>query len=273
MTVIHTACLLLQMVPNTLPKSPTWGKPPDTLALKTDEVHVWRADLGQKGFVQPLLSTLTADERARAARFYFEKDREHFIIARGVLRNILSRYLQIAPERIRFHYLSHGKPAVAWQNASVSGGGKMLSFNVSHSHGLALYAVTHGREVGIDVEYIRPNLDSLGIAERFFSSQEVADLLTLPTAHQHRAFFTCWTRKEAFVKAKGGGLSIPLGQFDVSLLPDQPAQLRETKWNPQEAKCWSLKELHPGEGYVGALVVESPPETFETWDLKCWQWD
>jgi 4'-phosphopantetheinyl transferase len=142
-----------------------------------------------------------------------------------------------------------------------------LGFNLAHSHELALYAITRGREVGIDLERIRSNLVDEQIAERFFSPREVVVLRGLPTHRQREAFFNCWTRKEAYVKAKGQGLSIPLDQFDVSLAPGEPAALLSTQWHPQEASRWSLQKLNPGCGYVAALAVEG-----HDWQVKCWQW-
>lgn len=241
----------------------SWYPPPKVLMLGGDEVHVWRASLSlTASSVQSLQQTLAADEQARADRFHFQRDREHFIIARGVLRAILGCYLRREPSQLRFCYNSHGKPVLAKES-----GGDVFRFNVSHSHGLALYAVTRGREVGVDLEHIRPHLDLIEIAERFFSPREVAVLRALPPRMQTYAFFSCWTRKEAYIKAKGEGLSIPLDQFDVSLAPGEPAALLHTQWDDQEASRWSLRELNPGPGYVAALAVFG-----HHWRLKCWQW-
>ncbi|MGD0652454.1 MAG: 4'-phosphopantetheinyl transferase superfamily protein, partial [Verrucomicrobiia bacterium] len=204
---------------------PPWRSPPETLVLGCDEVHVWRATLDQTpSQIQSFLHNLAADEQARAERFYFEKDREHFIAARGVLRAILGGYLNRPPECLSFCYNSHGKPALAGESD-----GDAIRFSVSHSYGVALYAVTRGREVGIDIERIRFDLEVAEIAERFFSRREVAMLRTLPTEVQREAFFRCWTRKEAYIKARGEGLSLPLDQFDVSLAPGEPAAVLGTQ--------------------------------------------
>jgi 4'-phosphopantetheinyl transferase len=233
------------------------------LVLGCDEVHVWRATLDQTPTqIQSFLHNLAADEQARAERFYFEKDREHFIVARGVLRAILGCYLNRVPEGLSFCYSSHGKPALARESD-----GYAIRFSVSHSHGVALYAVTRGREVGIDVERIRSDLEVAEVAERFFSRREVAMLRTLPTEAQRQAFFRCWTRKEAYIKARGEGLSLPLDQFDVSLAPGEPAALLATQQDPSEASRWFLQELTPGPGYEAALAVEG-----HGWRLTCWQW-
>lgn len=177
-----------------------------------------------------MLRVLSADERERAARFHFLKDREHFIAARGLLRLLLSRYLDLPPQQLSFSYSPYGKPALAGERDCTS-----LRFNVSHSHGVALYAFTLEREVGVDVEYIRQDVVGESIAEHFFSAQEVTSLRALPAGVQPQAFFNCWTRKEAFIKARGEGLSFPLDQFDVSLVPGEATALISTRNDPQEA--------------------------------------
>jgi 4'-phosphopantetheinyl transferase len=242
---------------------PPWIFPPGILVLGCDAVHVWRATLDQTpSQIQGFLHTLAPDEQARAERFYFERDREHFIVARGVLRAILGGYLDRAPEYLSFCYGSHGKPALAGESD-----GDTIRFSVSHSHGVSLYAVARGREVGIDLELIRADVGALEIAERFFSQREVAMLRALPTEAQRQAFFRCWTRKEAYIKAQGEGLSMPLDQFDVSLTPGEPAAILGTQRNPSEASRWSLHELAPAPGYVAALAVAG-----HGWHLARWQW-
>ena len=242
---------------------PPWRTPPEMLMLGSEEVQVWRATLDQTpSQVQSFLHNLAADEQARAEQFYFERDREHFIVARGVLRAILGGYLNRAPECLSFCYSSHGKPSLAGDSD-----GDTIRFNVSHSHGVALYAVTRGREVGIDLERIRFDLAVAEIAERFFSPREVATLLELSTEAQREAFFRCWTRKEAYIKARGEGLFLPLDEFDVSLAPGEPAAVLSTQRDPSEASRWSLQELTPAPGFVAALAVAG-----HGWRLTCWQW-
>jgi 4'-phosphopantetheinyl transferase len=233
------------------------------MVLGGSEVHVWRAYLDAPT-QQPdsYLHTLAADERTRAERFYFQKDRDRFITAHGVLRAILGLYLNRAPKPFSFCYSSHGKPALACES-----GADAIRFNMSHSHGMALYAVTRGREVGIDLEFIRCDLEAEQIAERFFSRSEIATLQALPPSLRKYAFFLCWTRKEAYIKARGEGLSIPLNQFDVSLIPGEPAALLSTQPNVDEALRWSLQELTPGSGYAAALAAEG-----RGWTLSFWQW-
>jgi 4'-phosphopantetheinyl transferase len=233
------------------------------LVLGRDEIHVWRASLDQTpSRIQSFLRNLAADERARAARFHFERDREHFIVARGVLRTILGGYLNRVPECLSICYGSHGKPALAGQSDADA-----IRFSVSHSDGVAVYAVTRGRELGIDVERIRFDLAVVEIAERFFSRREVAMLRALPTEGQHQAFFRCWTRKEAYIKARGEGLSLRLDEFDVLMPPGQPVAVLATQRDPSEASRWSFQELTLDPGYAAALAAEG-----HGWRLACWQW-
>jgi 4'-phosphopantetheinyl transferase len=240
--------------------NPSWCFAPALISFEKDEVHVWRASLDvEMSRLKILRSTLSADEQAKAGRFYFQTDRDRFIVARGLLRTILGRYLGLKPSQLQFSYSPYGKPALA-SEFSVAG----LRFNLSYSDELALYAITHGREIGIDIERIRPELAQEGIAERFFSPREVVALRNLPADVQPEAFFTCWTRKEAYAKARGPGLELPLDQFDVSLTPGQPASLL---CEPGEPFHWSIRELFARPGYVAAIAVEG-----NEWQLRCWQW-
>jgi 4'-phosphopantetheinyl transferase len=239
-----------------------WSAPPAHLSLRHDEVHVWRADLSQMlASVASCCQLLTPDEYQRAEKFRFAKDRERFILARGLLRTILSHYLHLRPEQLRFSYNAWGKPSLA-QHC-----GGALRFNVSHAHELALYGITSGREIGLDLEHMREDMDCEQIAERFFSRREVEMLRALPASQRTVAFFNCWVRKEAYIKAKGQGLSLPLDDFDVSLSPGEPAALLSMRDDTQELLRWSLRELKPGLGYVAAVAAEG-----SDWRLRCWQW-
>jgi 4'-phosphopantetheinyl transferase len=245
------------------PSDQGWDAPPAALTLSNHDVHVWRTSLElNTDHVRRLRQTLSADEIVRAERFHFERDRRHFIVARGVLRMILSRYLGLGPHQLGFCYSSYGKPALA-----TAPGRDWLRFNVSHSHELALYAITCGREVGIDIEYMRDDVATDAIAERYFSPREVRTFRALPAPQRREAFFACWTRKEAYIKARGEGLSFPLDRFDVSLAPGEPPALLRTLGDPHEACRWSLRALAPGAAYMAALVVEG-----HNWQLTCWQW-
>jgi 4'-phosphopantetheinyl transferase len=239
-----------------------WPAPPPQVVCEEGEVHVWLASLEQgPSVVRALSGTLCPDERRRAERFRFAKDREHFTVARGVLRNILGRYLGTPSERIRFSYSEYGKPALP------EGDGGGLRFNVSHSHRLALYALTRGRELGLDIEYLREDLAGLEIAERFFSSAEVATLRALPPALRTAAFFNCWTRKEAYIKALGEGLSHSLSRFSVSMVPGEPASLLTSEDDPSEVSRWSMTALSTESNYAAALVVEGDID-----ELRRWRW-
>ena len=245
-------------------REPTrWGTPPERLILGPAEVHVWRGRLAlDPNGLERRRKTLSGDEQARAARYRFLKDRDSFIAARGMLRGILGRYLGRAPETVQFDYGPHGKPALPHEP-----GGVRLRFNLSHSGGLALCAVASRRELGIDIEHQRPELADESVAERFFSAREVATLRSVPPAQQQAAFFACWTRKEAYLKAVGGGLTIPLDRVEVSLAPGEPAALLCTEAGPADARRWSVCELAPGTGYTAALVVEG-----HDWQPRCWDW-
>ncbi len=244
--------------------SQDWQPPPSHLTLLPDEVHVWRASLeGTPSQRNTLYTTLADDERQRAARFHADRDRNHYITARGILRALLGLYLQRRPNHLRFSYNTYGKPALSAHYEATS-----LHFNLSHSGQLVLYTFTSSRELGIDIELTRPDFAREQIAEQFFSSRENIALRALPDAQHTLGFFNCWTRKEAYVKARGQGLSLPLDRFDVSLTPGEPAALLQTRDDPAETTNWTLRELHPGPGYIAALAVEGTPN----WQLLTWQW-
>jgi 4'-phosphopantetheinyl transferase len=224
---------------------------------------VWRASLKYDAeLVSRIYRLLSDDEQVRADRFFFEEHRRQFIAARGLLRMILAGYLGSAPPEIRFGYTRHGKPVLSDSSPE----GIQLRFNLAHSHGLALFSFTRMGEIGVDLERIRHDFSGDDIARRYFSPAEVANLNSLSPALRRDAFFSCWTRKEAFVKAKGAGLSLSLDQFDVTLSPEAPAALVRTRWDEAEVSRWSLNSIAAGAGYVGALAVEA-----RDWRLSCWQ--
>jgi 4'-phosphopantetheinyl transferase len=215
-----------------------------------DEIHVWHAALDREEKVLGRLeSRLSPDEKARADRFHFVNDRNRFVAARGLLRELLGKYLHQAPAGLEFSYGEHGKPSLSGGNAS-SG----LCFNLSHSAGLVVYAIARERRLGIDIEHIRPESAGEDIAKRYFSAREVSDLQSLPPEARVEGFFHCWTCKEAYLKATGMGLQIPLDSFAVSLVPEKPAQFLggvEPRWH--------LAAYHPAEGYVAAVVYDGAP--------------
>lgn len=241
-------------------KSTTWRQAPASLSLQPGEAQVWRVDLEQpEQVVQQFRTTLEDDEIQRADRFHFERDRRAFAVSRGFLRQVLGRYLEIEPEALRFSYGPYGKPALNGKHKSSS-----LRFNMSHSRAVCLVAVTETKEVGVDVEYIRADFASEEIARRFFSSREVEAFNALPNEHQVSAFFRCWTRKEAYIKAIGRGLSQPLDGFDVTLAPGLPAALLRA--DQDDASRWSLSDIDVGDDYAAALVVEG-----QLLNIRCWQ--
>jgi 4'-phosphopantetheinyl transferase len=226
--------------------------PPEESFLAADEVRVWQIELEATGDPLPALpNILSEDERARAARFHFDRDRRRFCMARVGLRRILGAYLGVAPEAVRFGYSSHGKPHL---DPAIHG--EALRFNLSHSGELALVALAYRREVGVDVEVIRPLPDREAIAERFFSPGEVRQLRALPDEQREEAFFACWTRKEALIKAHGGGLSLPLDDFQVSLAPAAPATPLPVLGAREELRRWSLRALSPAPGTIAAVAAE-----------------
>ena len=242
-----------------------WPAPQQPVKLTTGEVHVWRRKLDETpANVTRLLATLADDEKSRAERFHFQRDRDRFVVSRGTLRSILGCYLDMAPAALRFSYSDHGKPALAGEHQSE------LRFNVSHSHELALFAIGETRELGVDLEWVRADVADEKIAERFFSAEEIRVLRSLPREIQSEAFFNCWTRKEAYIKALGDGLSMPLSRFVVSLAPGEPPALLSANGSQEdpEVSRWSLRELHPGIGYKGAVIAEG-----DDWELNCWEWE
>lgn len=217
-----------------------------------DEIHVWQAWLDRDAeALKRFEAILSPDEIARASHFRFEKDKNHYIVGRAVLRELLGRYLGDASRRLEFSYGEFGKPSLA--GAYVASG---LSFNLSHSGGLAVYAFAKNRNLGIDVERVRPDFGGEEIAQRYFSTREVSDLLSLPAEKRATAFFHCWTRKEAYLKARGAGLQIPLDSFSVSLALGQSAEFLSGI-----EPSWHLAALDPTEGYAGALVYDATPAT------------
>jgi 4'-phosphopantetheinyl transferase len=241
----------------------SWFPAPERVPLRHDDVHVWYAALDRfSETTRDFEQLLSADELQRAHQFHFQRDRKRFIVARGILRSILSRYLNRAPAQVRLQYSPFGKPALIYDQTEVA-----LHFNLSHSNGTALFGFTHGREIGVDIEYIREDVAVIEIAQRFFSPQEIAQLLALPLEAQHAAFFHCWTRKEAYIKARGEGLSLPLDQFTVSLAPGESAALVCAS-DAQEVSRWRLQHIPVEASYAAALAVEGGD-----WTLQCWRWE
>lgn len=237
--------------------------PSSRLELPTGEIHIWWVSLDQLDLrLARFIETLALDERRRAERFHFEMDRKRFIIRHGILRKILGCYLNYEPAELQFSYGKHGKPMLA----DTLGDG-IIYFNMSHSEGLALYGFSLDREIGVDIERFCeiPEIDK--IVEQLFSKKENDIFRSLPENEKKEAFFKCWTRKEAFVKAVGDGLSRFLDKFEVSVVPDEPARLLRIEGDSKRGHQWSIQDLQPAPGFVGAFAVNG-----RNWQLHCWQW-
>lgn len=230
----------------------TLSSPSTPLGL--NQIHVWHVALARSGFAELKLRALLAPEEQEAAdRFRFAPDRRSFIIRRAVLRSLLARYLDRPAHGVSFHYGSHGKP-----NLVPAINPQEIRFNCSHSRDYALIALTRRREIGVDVAWHDPAVSPQELIPTVFSPQEQRALAQLPPALQQHAFFTAWTRKEAYIKALGLGLSFPLNRFSVSLSPEAPAALLEVTENPHELIRWSMETLAVGPEYSAALVYDGP---------------
>jgi 4'-phosphopantetheinyl transferase len=224
-------------------------------------VHVWLAQVDQYSMaIENISPVLSVDEQAKAAKFYFERDRRRYAAAHSILRILLGRYLGCDPLAIHFRTNSHGKPAI---DAPVQE--QRLTFNLSHSNELALLAFTCDRDIGVDVEYMRSNVEYEQLARHSFSPAEQQTLHNLPDNAIPQGFFNAWTRKEAYIKARGLGLHLPLHLFDVSLRPGEPAALLASREGAHEASRWTMRALAPGTDYAGALCVEGGG-----WELHCY---
>lgn len=235
--------------------------PGSSLTLSADEVHVWQAKLDDHA-AGGLKTLLAEDEISRAERFHFAEDRNHFIVARALLRRLLAVYSGIDAAELRFSYAEKGKPSLEEGQRSA------INFNLAHSHGMAIYAFSRARELGVDLEFMRENVAVEDIAERFFSPREIDTLRTIPAELRKQGFFNCWTRKEAYIKARGEGLSLPLDEFDVSLRPGEPAELLRNHKEPAEVTRWTMQSIPAPAGFVAALVVEGHDWRLKTFSVE-----
>lgn len=220
--------------------------------LSVSGVHIWRSNLDlPSSEIQLLQNILSDDERNRANQYHFDAGRQRFIVARGLLRTLLGHYLGKEPASLCFQYGVHGKPSLKLERGEAD-----LRFNLSHSNDHAVFAITLGREVGVDIEYARPLADMAGIAHRFFSRQEYCEFRNVSRNEKLSAFYNCWTRKEAFVKASGNGLSQPLDTFSVSLIPGQPARVVSIEEEQCPPDAWTLIDLVTPPGYIAAFACQ-----------------
>jgi 4'-phosphopantetheinyl transferase len=239
-----------------------WQSPPAALLLGHDEVHVWRAQLDVSAHdLATYQRSLSADEISRVHQLYNPADQRRFVARRGILRRLLSNYIAIKPAEIHFIHTAYGKPTLSFRDQHHA-----FHFTLSHTSDQALYAVSQGRDVGIDIEYIRP-FDYEEIASSLFAAEEYALLCALPSAQRAKAFFRLWTCKEAYIKACGLGLSLPLDTFAVGFEPDKPARVLYGH-NRVDAPHSNLQELSIDENHVAALAVDG-----NDWQLRCWQYN
>ena len=234
--------------------------PSGELRVTEDAVHVWAVQLDRDASaIREMATLLDDDERDRASRFRRRVDRDRFIVAHGVLRRVLGRYLRKPAHSLHFRRDRFGKPSLAHRTD--------VTFNLAHADAVALIAVTTGRPVGVDVERVTALDDAFDVAEICFSPAERRALHAVPAGQVSDTFFNCWTRKEAFIKAVGTGLSAPLKAFEVSLEPDTPARLCRVSGSARVAAAWSMEALRPAAGYVGAVAVRRTNVRVTTWQV------
>jgi 4'-phosphopantetheinyl transferase len=231
-------------------------------SIESEDVHLWRADLELKDTeIKRLGAILSRDERERASRFYFSDHRNRYIAARGLLRLILAGYLGVSPERMHFSYTRYGKPFLTSPTRAYS-----LNFNVSHSECMALYGFTVDRRIGVDIELVREIAQMAQMAKRYFSPVEIAQLEGLSGEELTRAFYDCWTLKEAYLKAKGVGLHYALDHFSVSVRSSESTVLIENIDEPEDVPQWKLKAVTAGTGYSSAVAVEGKNHAWRFFD-------
>ena len=223
-----------------------------TESLGKAEVHLWVVPLvisaEESSYFKSILSL---DEQERAGRFRKSRDARRYVAARGSLRSLLGAYLAIEPDRLQFAYDAFGKPRVAGEETLTS-----MRFSVSHSDDLALFGFARGHKNGVDVERIRRDIDVEDLAARYFSPNEFKKLRSLPADQQREAFYCGWTRKEAYLKGRGEGLSFPLDRVEVNLTPGEPAMILKASGDRDVSRRWIVQHLSPAPGYIGAAAVE-----------------
>lgn len=240
----------------------SWDRPPANLELSVNHIDIWRTALDlPRQQIDKYASVLSPDELARVERFKLERKQREYIISRGLLRRVLSHVLKQDPSLFEFEYSDHDKPHLA-----VNRHGKPVQFNLSHSHEQTLIAVTLEHLIGVDVEYVRRNVEFKKLAARFFSAQEARDLSTYTEDNLPPAFFACWTRKEAFVKALGDGIAFGLSEFSVSVDPFDREVALTTHWDPDAASTWSLINIPAGPDYMAALAVAGRNLNIRYWE-------
>jgi 4'-phosphopantetheinyl transferase len=221
-----------------------------------DQVHVWTASVKLAAGLSDLASVINSAEQTQARKFRFEQHRVRYIFSQATLRRILSRYLHVRPQEIVFDFNEFGKPFLPKSSEKAA-----LRFNMSHSEGLVVVAVAMNRHIGVDVERIRAIDDINAIARDYFAMQERTLLESAPPGRKEEAFYMCWTRKEAYIKAVGMGLSIPLNSFDASIPEGMPGRRLQATESSLGVEQWWLSDLTMPDRYVGALAIEGTPPT------------
>ena len=244
-----------------------WAAPPDGIVtdrrLEAGLCHVWVASLTADAAELGRLSrTLSETEHQRAGQFRFEKDRNAYVQCRGMLRNLLGSYLELSPETLCFSANGRGKPYLSEASNPLD-----VRFNLSHSDGMALFALTRSSEVGVDIERLQRFSDWTSVSEMAFSPREKAELTALSRENRVVGFFNGWTRKEAVAKATGEGLSLGLKHIEVSLTPGAPCRILGLRGVTGGISDWSLRHLDPAPDFVGAVAIERPNAQFRfgTW--------
>ena len=241
-----------------------WHKAIPEKFNSANQVHIWRVFPDTVILpIEELQRMLSVDELERAGRFHFEKDQLNFIMARAILRMILSHYLDDRPHKLHFDYNSFGKPMLLTKHDS-----DPVNFNLSHSNGIALYAITRDRNVGIDVEQVRDGVDVHQVSERFFSAGEIGSLKNISKKDQLERFFQYWTRKEAIIKAIGKGVSFPLEQVDISTGDGRLLSSINLKSDGSEDLPWHVMDLVPGDGYKAAIAIDGDVPEISCWDYS-----
>ena len=233
-----------------------WLSAPDPLPPLGDDAHVWAVELDAPGCDAGLWrARLAPDEQARADKFKFDRDQRRYVIAHAALRDILARYTHTGAADLQFNQGANGKPKLAAQFSACG-----IDFNLSHSHETALVAVNDRHEIGVDIEYVKSDFEIFAVANRFFTKREVAALRALPPALWRRAFYKCWTSKEAFLKAKGTGLSGQLDEMEIAL-DGESVRINAS------VPGWWLTALDPFDGYEVAVVTRNKPA-----EVFCYRW-
>jgi 4'-phosphopantetheinyl transferase len=241
-----------------------WLKGFPQVGIQRNVIHVWRFTLDLPFYQrESLLGILSPGELERAGKYFFEKDRNRFIVARGVLRKIVGKYLNKDPDQICFEYAAFGKPELKSGSYLPE-----LSFNLSHSENIALFAIASEAHVGIDVEHIRYDMEIGPLASRFFSEKEILALERVKGEKQKNVFFQFWTRKEAFLKATGKGLSFPMERCDVSNADNRNFAPVIIPADTEEHTNWFVLDLEPGKGYAAAVVADRPEMEISFWDFS-----